>query len=65
MSISKKRNTIDDNFNVTYLEEDVKDSVSKLKDAIVENDIYTVDEIFRLINEEFDFCVNHAPEDLE
>lgn len=35
--------------------EDIKESVNKLKDSIVENDIYTVDEIFRLINEEFNF----------
>ena len=35
--------------------EDIKESVSRLKDKIVKNDIYTVDEIFRLINKEFVF----------
>lgn len=33
--------------------EDIKESVSKIKDSIIENDLYTADEIFRLINEEF------------
>lgn len=32
---------------------DIKESISRLKDNIISNDIYTADEIFRLINEEF------------
>ena len=31
-----KRNTIDDNFNVTYLEEDVKQFIRELKEIIRE-----------------------------
>lgn len=35
-----------------YLDvDDVKDYIRKLKDKIVLNDIYTADEIFRIINE--------------
>ena len=30
----------------------LKDSIRKIKDRIIENDIYTADEIFRIINEE-------------
>lgn len=40
--------------------EDIKESVSRLKDKIVKNDIYTVDEIFRLINKEFVFVEESA-----
>ena len=43
----------------SYKESDVKESIGKLKDSIVENDIYTADEIFRLINEEFNFCITN------
>jgi len=32
---------------------DIREAVRKLKDKIIFNDIYTSDEIFRLINEEF------------
>ncbi len=39
---SKKRNN-----------EIIKESITRLKDKIIENDIYTADEIFRIINEEF------------
>jgi len=39
-----------------YREQDIKDSISKIKDEIIENDIYTADEIFRIINTEFAFC---------
>jgi len=33
------------------LTKNVKEFIAKIKDDIVENDIYTVDEIFRIINE--------------
>lgn len=35
--------------------EDIKESINEVKDEIVENDIYTADEIFRIINKEFAF----------
>ena len=38
-----------------YSEKDVKDFIGKVKDEIISNDIYTADEIFRIINEEAGF----------
>ena len=38
--------------NQLILVRDVKNSIRGIKDKIIENDIYTADEIFRIINEE-------------
>lgn len=54
----EKKNEIEGTKYYMFLEYDVKESISKLKDKIIENDIYTADEIFRLINEEFGFFTN-------
>jgi hypothetical protein len=36
-----------------FVKADLKQAVAELKDEIVFNDIYTADEIFRIINEKF------------
>jgi len=36
-TLSDKRNTIDDNFNVTYLEKDVKEFIKDLKNELDEH----------------------------
>ena len=35
MTLSDKRNNVDDNWNVTYLEKDVKEAIKELKDKLV------------------------------
>ena len=56
MTLSKKEmysyNKFTDEKEYCYKSEDVQKSIRKIKDKIVSNDIYTADEIFRIINEE-------------
>lgn len=54
--MAEEKETLSDWFSCTCeccvsKERVIKDYISKIKDRIVENDIYTADEIFRIINE--------------